>query len=271
MTDQQHTATTDRTASTLKGRPTWIDLFTSDADGAAAFYRALFGWNTVDQGEAFGHYSMIDKDGTFVGGLMGAQPGQPGGPTTWTVYLEVDDIADATARARAAGAQVMVEPMEVPDTGWMAVVIDPSGAAVGLWQATQFPGFELPLTAGTPVWFELMSTDFDAALPFYRDVLGWDISWMGPEGGEDGFRYVTNGRDEKAACGLCDAKGMIGDSPSFWRIYFGVENCDAAAAKVTELGGTVTDGPTDSPFGRFATCADPQGATFQINQEPERG
>lgn len=270
MTDQQSTTTTS-TANPLKARPIWIDLFTSDAAGATEFYRELFGWNVADQGEDFGHYAMIDKGGKFVGGLMGQQPGQPGGPTTWTVYLEVGDIADATDRARAAGAQVMVEPMEVQGTGWMAVLVDPSGAGVGLWQPTEFGGFDLPLTPGTPVWFELMSSDFDAALPFYRDVLGWDISWMGPEGGEEGFRYVTNGKDEKAAAGLCDAKGMLGGAPSYWRIYFGVENCDQAAARVVELGGKVTDGPTDSPFGRFATCLDPQGATFQINQEPQRG
>lgn len=265
MTDQPSTTTSD-TSSSLKARPIWIDLSTADATGATEFYRDLFGWNVTDQGEDFGHYGIIDLAGKTVGGLMG----QPG-PTNWTVYLEVTDINAAAEAARTGGATVMVEPMEVPGSGWMAVVVDPGGAVVGLWQPTDFEGFDLPLTPGTPVWFELMSIDFDAALPFYRDVLGWDIAWMGPEGGEDGFRYVTNGKDEKAAAGLCDAKDMLGDAPSHWRIYFGVENCDEAAARVAELGGRVTDGPTDSPFGRFATCADPQGATFQINQEPARG
>lgn len=59
--------------------------------------------------------------------------------------------------------------------------------------------------------------------------------------------------------------GFVPESEgSFWRVYFGVENTDHAVPRIQELGGKLLDGPVDSPFGRIATIADPQGATFQI-------
>ena len=61
--------------------------------------------------------------------------------------------------------------------------------------------------------------------------------------------------------------------PSHWMTYFAVDDCDAAAAKVTELKGTVLLPPIDVPPGRFAVVEDPQGAAFtiiRINEQPDR-
>ena len=56
-----------------------------------------------------------------------------------------------------------------------------------------------------------------------------------------------------------------GELPSHWMIYFSVADCDAAAAKATELGGSVKVPPTDiPPVGRFSVIQDPQGAVFSI-------
>jgi len=85
----------------------------------------------------------------------------------------------------------------------------------------------------------------------------------------DSFRYATNGAPDSATWGLCDAAGFMPADAAGWRIYFGVEASEAAIARVQELGGKVLDGPTDSPFGRIATIADPTGATFQISAMSE--
>ena len=55
---------------------------------------------------------------------------------------------------------------------------------------------------------------------------------------------------------------------SFWRDYINVEDTDATATRVAELGGKVLAGPEDSPYGRIATVTDPEGATFQLQQNP---
>lgn len=255
------------------GAPTWIDLSAKDPDAAQAFYTEVFGWSFVDQGEEFGGYRMISSGDVPVGGLMrsvDAQGNPVDRPSQWTVYLSTPDMEKTQAAVTEAGGTVILPPMRVPESGYMGLVQAPSGAHLGLWQPVEFDGFETPLTPGTPVWFEAMTTDFDTDLPFYRDALGWDIAWMGPEGGGDGFRYVTDGEGDAAVAGLCDAKNFIGGAPSYWRFYLDVENTDAAIEKIKAAGGSLLDGPEDSPFGRVATVADPEGASFQINQAPQR-
>lgn len=261
-------------ATAPAGRPVWLDLTTDDLEGAKAFYGELFGWEFADQGEHLGHYHLITKDGSLVGGLMSSMRDQDGptceatGPTQWSLYLHSDDVAEVLERLEGTGASLVFGPMDVPDLGRQVFLIDPAGASLGVWQPEGMAGFELPLTPGTPVWFECLSKDLDAALPFYRDVLGWDVAWLpssSMEPSEDGFRYVTNGAEEAAVCGLCDASQWLpAQASSFWRAYFQVEDTDAAVAQVTQLGGTIQAAPEDSPYGRFVQVADPQGGVFVI-------
>lgn len=268
------------TATNRAGRPIWLDLMTHDVEGAKAFYGELFGWQFDDRGEDFGHYHIITMNGGPVGGLMTSYMSpegptdEPSGPTVWTVYLQTDDMDAALAKVPQAGGQVVFGPMDIPGQGRQAFVVDAAGAHVGLWQPQGMDGFAMPLTPGTPVWFEQMSTDLDAAIPFFREVLGWDVAWLpgSTENPGESFRYVTNGAGEQAVAGLCDAASFLPPGvPSFWRAYIGVADADATAARVTELGGQVQAEPADSPFGRFAQVADPQGAVFMINQEPRIG
>lgn len=251
------------------GVPTWLDLMVQDVERAKTFYGELFGWEFEDQGEDYGHYTTIQKDGVPVGGLMAAMD-QQGNPveadSVWTLYLAVEDIEKTVADVQAAGGKLCMGPMRVPGSGHMAVISTPSGAAVGLWQAVEFSGFELPLKPGTAVWFEAMTSNFDADLAFYRDVFGWDIAWMGAEGGTDEFKYVTNGAGESSVAGLCDAHMFFDDGRSYWRTYFMVEDTAAAVEKLTAAGGRATDGPEDTEFGRITTVLDPEGATFQLQQ-----
>ena len=260
----------------VQGGPIWIDLSTHDLDGAASFYSELLGWSFQDGGQEFGHYHTITRDGQAIGGAMSSLMGpdgpteEPTGPTTWTVYLRTADIAGTVSRAESAGAQVVFPPMDVADLGSMTVLVDPAGASVGLWQPGTFDGIQAAAGVGLPCWFECMSTDYDTSERFYRDVLDWDVARMGqddPEGTSSGVRYATHGAGEAAAAGLCEGASFLPEgTPSYWRVHFGVEDVDAALSTVTRLGGTVLDGPMDSPFGRLATVADPQGASFQIIQ-----
>lgn len=254
---------------TTLGSPIWIDLTTPDPDAAQKFYSELFGWTYADGGEEFGHYHTIDSDGVPVGGLMRAMEmdGTPidGQPAQWTIYLKCDDIAATSQQVQSNGGTVLFDAMPVGTLGQMAVYTDPGGAGVGGWQPGDFAGFELPLRPGTPVWFEALSTSYDACLDFYRAAFGWDVHPMGPEGGD--MRYATHGEGDAATAGILDAT-FLGTQPGYWRVYFAVEDCDAAVARISELGGSLLDGPENSPFGRYATVTDPHGGSFQIMAEP---
>ena len=258
-----------RTTSRDTGAPAWIDLSTRDIEGAKAFYAELFGWTFEDSGgEEFAHYQFILRDGEPIGGLMSTvgmtcpEGGQL--PTEWVVYLTVTDI-DAAARAvETTGGGVVVPAMPVGDAGSMGVAIDPAGAAIGLWQAGDFAGFEPSSRPGSPVWFEAMSQNLDAVTPFYRDVFGWQLHEMPGD-----WRYVTNGDPQVATAGIGDARGVVAEgTPSYWRVYLSTADLDGDIHRLRGLDGAVLDGPVDSPHGRVATVADPQGASFQLLQPP---
>jgi predicted enzyme related to lactoylglutathione lyase len=64
--------------------------------------------------------------------MMTAQP--PGSPPRWQAYVGVDDVAASTRKAKELGAKVMMDKTEIPDAGWMSVIVDPTGATIALWQ-----------------------------------------------------------------------------------------------------------------------------------------
>lgn len=250
------------------GTSTWLNFGTPDLSDAMAFYSGLFGWEFEDSGEEMNHYRMITSNGALVGGGMDTTgiPGPDGGPlpSSWSVFLAVEDVDARAEKARAAGGSLLMPVADAGAAGRYAMVQDPSGAVIGLWQAGDTEGYEFTGEPGSPVWFELMTHDVDGAIAFYTSVVDADLRPMTEPMEDDSFRYLTNGPGESASWGLGDATGVMPKEATGWRIYFGVEDSDAALAMVPELGGTVLDGPVDSPFGRIATIAAPDGATFQI-------
>ena len=248
------------------GEPCYIELFTADTDAAAAFYGPLFGWTAGEPSPEHGGYRMFDKEGVPVAGLM-ANDGTAGAPDTWSVYLSTDDAGATVARATAAGATVLVAPMQVDDLGTMAMLLDPTGAAVGVWQPDTFPGTGVRGEPGGPGWFETLSTDYDRSVAFYRDVFGWEVATMSdtPE-----FRYSTLGRDEDARAGIMDATGLLGDQPSRWQSYLLVDDTDATVAQASAAGGTVVAPAEDTPYGRVAQLTDPAGVPFSVMGPPRR-
>lgn len=108
----------------------WDELGTTDADGAQRFYEAVFGWTTKDQGEEFGGYRIFHRGETQVGGLM--KNPDPSIPAMWTPYVGVDDTDATCKKATKLGAQVIVEPMDVPTVGRFAILKDPQGAVFGV-------------------------------------------------------------------------------------------------------------------------------------------
>ena len=250
------------------GTPCWIDLMSADAQQAAKFYTALFGWTAeVSDDPQYGGYTIMSKGDATVAGLGQAPEGAPFA-NVWTTYLQTDDVDKTSTAATEAGGQVMMPAMKVGDQGAMAVLADPSGAAVGLWQPEQHRGFGRVGESGTPVWHELMSRNYEAALTFYTRLFGWTLTPLEDSGD---FRYSTASLGGDPFGGVMDAATMLPDGvPSFWQVYIGVDDVDAAIAKAKELGGALLREPQDSPYGRMAGIADPFGAAFQLNSLPNQ-
>jgi predicted enzyme related to lactoylglutathione lyase len=109
-----------------------IELDTSDLSKAKSFYTKLFDWKLEDVPVEMGSYTMIHV-GEGTGGGMMKQP-VPGAPSAWLAYVQVDDIAAATKKAKSLGATIMKDVTEVMGAGWLSIIIDPTGAALGLWK-----------------------------------------------------------------------------------------------------------------------------------------
>ena len=247
------------------GAPCWIDLMTSNPAASRAFYGELFGWTFEQGGAEVGGYSTFLRDGAGVAGCMSNEH-DPGRPDTWSVYLAVEEAKTAIDAAAEHGGQIVVQPMEVVDLGTMGFLVDPGGAAIGIWQPGTYQGFSVLAEAGAPAWFELHTRDYDASVAFYRTVFGWDTH---VESDTPEFRYTTFGQGDGALAGIMDATASLPDGvPAHWAIYFGVADTDAAVERVVGLGGRVVHPAADTPYGRLAACADPNGAAFRVVDLP---
>ena len=109
-----------------------VELNTTDLSKAKDFYGKLFDWKLEDVSMGNDTYTMI-KVGEGTGGGMMKHP-MPGAPSTWLAYVLVDDIAAATQKAKSLGATVIKDVTEVMGAGWFSIILDPTGAALGLWK-----------------------------------------------------------------------------------------------------------------------------------------
>lgn len=244
------------------GTPMWVDVSSPDLAKTNAFYSGLFGWDVQPVPDpAAGGYTMYYLDGKMVaaaGPVFG-----PEQPPAWATYLCSED-ADATVQAvKDAGGQLLMGPMDVMGQGRMAVMMDPTGAHVSLWQPQLHRGAEAVNEPGTFSWSELYTRDVPAAEEFYRKAFGWTTEDAGFEGG----KYTLFKVGDRAIAGAMDMTAMLPESiPPHWLVYFTVASTADSVAKVAELGGTVTHGPEDTPMGPFAVIQDPVGAVFAIIQ-----
>jgi uncharacterized protein len=248
--------------SYAQGTPNWVDLQTTDTAGAKTFYGQLFGWSFDDQPmPQGGAYSMAMLGGESVAAIAPQSPelAAAGAPPMWNTYLAVDSVDDAAAKVEAAGGQVAMAPFDVMDAGRMAFIIDPSGAAVALWQANQHIGATPVNEPGTVTWNELITSD-PAAAKFYEQLLGVTSSAM--DMGIGPYTLFEVGGQQVGGTVAPQQPG----TPNHWHVYFAVADADATAAKVTGLGGKILAGPFDTPVGRIAMAHDPQGAVFSFMQ-----
>ncbi len=247
------------------GMPSWLDLGTTDLGGAESFYSGMFGWDSDRQpaGENM-VYSMQSIGGKSVAGIYDQRAEQKaaGMPPMWLAYITVDDIDATAAKVPSAGGSVMQPPMDVMDVGRMALIVDPSGGVIALWQPKKHIGSELSGEHGVFSWTELISTDPKAAEEFLVEVFGFEASPM-PNAPGGYTLLMLNGAP---AGGLMQRPDEMGEVPSHWMNYFQVDDAHASADKAASLDGKVIMPPFDIPGGpgTIAVLQDPQGAVFSV-------
>src|SRR5262249_16584699 len=108
----------------------WDELGTTDVDGAQRFYEKVFGWTTSDMGPEYGGYRVFNRGGTGIGGVL--QLPDDSIPPHWQPYVAVEDPDATTAKATKLGGAALMEPMDTPKVGRLAVLRDPQGATFGI-------------------------------------------------------------------------------------------------------------------------------------------
>jgi uncharacterized protein len=254
------------TATHAPGTFSWADLGTTDPAAAKRFYTGLFGWSFEDRPISNGEfYTIFEIGGKSVAALYDQMPDQraAGFPPRWTSYVSVESADQAASRAAELGGTVVAPAFDVMEAGRMAVIQDPTGGVLALWEPRKFPGAGRLGEAGALCWNELCTRDPARAATFYGSLFGWAHEAMPMPG----FEYTVFKRGDQPAGGAMPIQAEWGDMPPHWSVYFAVEDCDACAATATRLGGSVLTAPTDIPgVGRFAVLRDPQGANFSVLQ-----
>jgi uncharacterized protein len=239
------------------GTFSWAELATSDADAAKAFYASLFAWEYDDRPIPDGSvYSMALRDGKSVAALFRSDE-----PPHWNCYVTVASVEESAARAGELGGRVLAEPFDVMDVGRMAVIADPAGAALCLWEPRSNIGAALVNTPGALSWNDLVTPDPDGAVSFYGSLFGWTTQEIPAAGG---YRVIRNGERSNGGIMPLDPDGLGANTPPNWMPYFGHDDVRRLVREVGDLGGRVFNGPMDMPQGTIAVLGDPQNAVFAV-------
>jgi uncharacterized protein len=115
----------------------WDELYADDIEGAKRFYSEVFGWTTSEMDMGDGRtYTMFSAGDQQRAGGMTKPPGMQA-PSHWLVYILSDDVDAHAAKAKELGAQIYMEPFDIPTVGRLAILADPTGAPFGLFKNEQ--------------------------------------------------------------------------------------------------------------------------------------
>ena len=238
--------------TTAHGKFTWFELVTPAIDDAKTFYSETLGWKSTSSDMGGFPYTMLTAGEAPQAGIVA--PPQPGIPSHWTSYLGVDDVDARAATVVEHGGKVLVPPTDIPGVGRFSLVADPQGATFNLFKGVSDQGGSTEFH-----WNELWAKDAEALLPFYREVLGFEVETMQMP---DGAYYILENAD--GGQGGIMSSPMEG-VPPMWLPYATIDDCDAAVARAERMGGSVkSTASTIEGIGRIAIIGDRSGAVLGL-------
>jgi predicted enzyme related to lactoylglutathione lyase len=244
----------------------WLELGTTDRNAAKKFYSALFDWTSEDMpmGPEM-TYTIFRLGGKDMAGTYQLMKEQLDAhvPPHWMPYIRVENADAAAAKAVKLGAKQLMAPSDIPHVGRFAVLQDPTGAAISIFQLAEHRGLQTFGQTGAFCWADLNSPDSEKAAGFYADWLGWTY-----DTGDDGYRHIVNGTGEENMIGGIPPKMHAPPgTPAHWMSYFNVTDAKATAAKAAVLGASVIMPAELMPdVGTIGVLSDPQGAVFALYQ-----
>ena len=252
-----------------QGRFAWHELATTDPGAAATFYGRITSWRT-EPSEFSDDYTLLMKGETAQGGVEALQRHPVAGAAKphWMPYVCVYDVDACARQVKTLGGELRGGPREVPNVGSWAVIADPYGALIGMYEPEAAPGPSAPTPgSGDFSWHELVTTDLQTAFDFYRPLFQWEKTGeydMGQMG-----TYLMFGQHGQTYGGIFNRVPEM--PPPSWLSYICVADVDTAATQVKEAGGNVILGPMDVPGGdRILQAVDPQGAWFALHTVAKR-
>jgi predicted enzyme related to lactoylglutathione lyase len=251
-------------ATPLLGKFVWRDLVTEDPEAVKPFYAGLFGWEFENATALGAPYTLVKSGGRAIAGISRARRPRPDQPVSqWLSFMSVADVDRAVQQTRAAGGSVVAGPLDLPNVGRGAVVLDPDGAPLGLLRSKLGD----PVDAPEPglhrfMWTEHLSRDPQASAAFYAALVGFDVRQI--EIGGKPYWVLFKGRER---AGLL--RNPIAIDRPVWLPFVRVADPAASAARAAQLGGRVLLAPrSDVRNGGTALIADPAGAVLALQKWP---
>jgi predicted enzyme related to lactoylglutathione lyase len=249
--------------SSSQGSFVWYELMCTDVAAAKSFYGKVVGWGAQDVPIAGMTYTLLSIGDRQVGGMMTItkEVRDAGMKPCWMGHVGVDDMDATVSKLRRLEGKVHRMPTEIPEIGSYAVVADRQGATFLLFKALKADERGSSIAPGNIGWHELHTNNYPDAFEFYSEMFGWQKGTsvdMGPMGTYQLFTIA-----ESPAGGMFNSPAA--QPQCFWLFYFVVDDIKAAAARVSDNGGKVLQGPLQVPGGGWILQAtDPQGAKFAL-------
>jgi predicted enzyme related to lactoylglutathione lyase len=223
----------------------WMDVVSTDLPTSALFYKRVFGWQLSEPWDHHGgNYRMLTRDGHYLAGAEQITPAK--GAPRWTVFVVTEDMQGLIRAAVADGGAVTFAPEPLGQLGTVAMITDPLGATLGVWEPATFDPRRVGAIDGRFTGAELVTSDVAATSSFLTTTLGW-------EGGVPS----ADGRSAQFRSGTAIATIIAGEQGE-WRPILGVRSVDEIVEIVELAGGTCHPA---RPNG-IVEAADSMGATF---------
>jgi predicted enzyme related to lactoylglutathione lyase len=244
------------------GTFSWVDLATSDPDGAKTFYTQFFGWTFKDMPAGDTVYTLFFKDEKKVSAMFQLSKDKPGIPPHWKNYVSVENVDETALRIQELGGSILEPAFDVLTSGRLCIAQDPTGAMFALWEAKESFGAERVNDPGSLCWNELYTQDTVKAESFYTQLFGWSVK-KAPDAPGPVYHQFYN--KEMGAGGMLEIQPEWDPVPPHWIPYFAVENCDESLEQAKKLGAKINNPAMDIPnVGRMGSLQDPQGGHFNI-------